>query len=167
MNRPDMLVAHDDRMHEECGIFGIYGHEDASTLVALGLHSLQHRGQESSGIVSYDGSDFYAYRGLGLVDDIFNDAGVIARLKGHYAIGHNRYATTGETLLRNVQPLYADLSFGGFAVAHNGNLTNAMTLRQALVQQGSLFQSTSDTEVIIHLVALSKKQRFMTALSKL
>ncbi len=147
----------DDKLHEECGVFGVFGHEDAATLTALGLHALQHRGQESSGIVSVDGAKYYTHRGLGLVDDIFNDPDVIAKLKGNCAIGHNRYATTGETMLRNVQPLYADLAFGGFTVAHNGNLTNAMTLRSELVTQGSIFQSTSDTEVIIHLVALSRK----------
>ena len=148
----------DDKLKEECGIFGIFNHEDAATLTALGLHALQHRGQESSGIVSNDGSEFYVHRGLGLVDDIFNDQDIIARLKGHYAIGHNRYATTGGTMLRNVQPLYAELSFGGFTVAHNGNLTNALKIREDLVEKGSLFQSTSDTEVIIHLVALSRKR---------
>lgn len=147
----------DDKLHEECGVFGVFGHKDAATLTALGLHALQHRGQESSGIVSVDGAKYYAHRGLGLVDDIFNDPDLIAKLKGNCAIGHNRYATTGETMLRNVQPLYADLAFGGFTVAHNGNLTNAMTLRSELVTQGSIFQSTSDTEVIIHLVALSRK----------
>ncbi len=146
-----------DKMHEECGVFGVYGHEDAATLTALGLHALQHRGQESSGIVSYDGHKFFVHRGLGLVDDIFNDTTIISKLQGHYAIGHNRYATTGETLLRNVQPLYAELSFGGFTVAHNGNLTNAMTIRDELIHRGAIFQCTSDTEVIIHLVALSKK----------
>lgn len=147
----------DDKLHEECGVFGIFGHEDAATLTALGLHALQHRGQESSGIVSVSEKQYFVHRGLGLVDDIFNDTEIIAKLKGPCAIGHNRYATTGETLLRNVQPLYAELSFGGFAVAHNGNLTNAMKLRSELVNQGSIFQCTSDTEVIIHMVALSRK----------
>jgi amidophosphoribosyltransferase len=148
----------DDHFHDECGVFGIWGHKDASTLTALGLHALQHRGQEASGMVSYDGTQFYAHRELGLVDEIFNNNNVIAKLKGHAAIGHNRYATTGETHVRNVQPLYGDLSCGGFAVAHNGNLTNAQTLRNELVSRGSLFQSTTDTEVIIHLVALSIKK---------
>ncbi len=147
----------DDKLHEECGVFGVFGHDDAATLTALGLHALQHRGQESSGIVSEHDKHYFVHRGLGLVDDIFNDPNIIARLKGRCAVGHNRYATTGDTMLRNVQPLYADLSFGGFTVAHNGNLTNAMKLRGELVQQGSIFQSTSDTEVIIHLVALSRK----------
>lgn len=153
------FVSHDDddKLHEECGVFGVFGHDDASTLTALGLHALQHRGQESSGIVSEQNKQYFVHRGLGLVDDIFNDTAIIARLKGRCAVGHNRYATTGDTMLRNVQPLYADLSFGGFTVAHNGNLTNAMKLRSELVNQGSIFQSTSDTEVIIHLVALSQK----------
>ena len=122
-----------------------------------GLHALQHRGQEAAGIVSYDGAHFYTHRALGLVGDNFNSADVIGKLKGTVAVGHNRYSTTGDTLLRNVQPLYGDFSFGGLAVAHNGNLTNAMTLRKQLIDIGCLFQSTSDTEVIIHLVALSKK----------
>ncbi len=147
----------DDKLHEECGVFGVFGHDDASALVALGLHALQHRGQEASGIVSFDGEDFYAHRAQGLVGKGFSDPNVIARLKGYAAIGHNRYSTTGETLARNIQPLYADLSFGGFAVAHNGNLTNTHQLRQELVTQGAIFQSTTDTEVIIHLMALSKK----------
>ncbi len=158
----------DDKMHEECGVFGIFGHEDASTLTALGLHALQHRGQESSGIVSYDDTkgdgQFFVHRGLGLVDDIFNDANVVARLTGRSAIGHNRYATTGETLLRNVQPLYAELAFGGLTVAHNGNLTNAIKIRNELTQRGAIFQCTSDTEVIIHLVALSQKKTVLDRL---
>lgn len=148
----------DDKLHEECGVFGIFGHEDAATLTALGLHALQHRGQESTGIVSVEGDKSFVHKGLGLVDDIFTDPATISKLRGNCAVGHNRYATTGETHLRNVQPLHADLSFGGFTVAHNGNLTNAMKLRTELVSQGSIFQSTSDTEVIIHLVALSKRQ---------
>ncbi|MGE0754176.1 MAG: amidophosphoribosyltransferase [Alphaproteobacteria bacterium] len=147
----------DDKLHEECGIFGIYGHADAAAHTALGLHALQHRGQEASGIVSCDGSIFYTHRALGLVGDNFNSAEVIGKLKGHMAIGHNRYSTTGDTLLRNVQPLHGDFSFGGLAVAHNGNLTNASTLRRQLIEVGCLFQSTSDTEVIVHLIALSKQ----------
>ncbi|NBX03252.1 MAG: amidophosphoribosyltransferase [Alphaproteobacteria bacterium] len=147
----------DDKLHEECGVFGIFGHPEASALTALGLHALQHRGQEAAGIVSFDGNQFYTHRALGLVGDNFNSAGIIGKLKGSVAIGHNRYSTTGDTLLRNVQPLYGDFSFGGLAVAHNGNLTNAMTLRKQLIDVGCLFQSTSDTEVIIHLIALSKQ----------
>jgi amidophosphoribosyltransferase len=154
----------DDKLHEECGVFGIHGHGEASALTALGLHALQHRGQEASGIVTFDGEDFYAHRALGLVDDTFGDADVIEKLKGNIAIGHNRYSTTGGTFLRNVQPFFADLSFGGFAVAHNGNLTNAQSLRQQLVNDGSLFQSTSDTEVILHLMALSKKESLVDKL---
>ncbi len=147
----------DDKLHEECGVFGIFGHAEASAHTALGLHALQHRGQEAAGIVSFDGTQFYTHRALGLVGDNFNSAGIIGKLKGRMAIGHNRYSTTGDTLLRNVQPLYGDFSFGGLAVAHNGNLTNAMTLRRQLIGQGCLFQSTSDTETIIHLIALSKQ----------
>lgn len=161
----------DDKLHEECGVFGIFNHDDASTLTALGLHALQHRGQEASGIVSYDGENFHAHKALGLVDEAFNHGNVISRLKGNCAIGHNRYATTGETHIRNVQPMYGDLDCGGFAVAHNGNLTNAQTLRDALVSKGSLFQSTSDTEVIVHLVALSQQKnieaRVIDALHKI
>ncbi len=160
----------DDKLREECGIFGITGHADASALTALGLHALQHRGQEAAGIVSCDGAQFYTHRALGLVGDNFNSADIINKLKGHMAIGHNRYSTTGDTLLRNVQPLYGDFSFGGLAVAHNGNLTNAMTLRKQLIDVGCLFQSTSDTEVIVHLIALSKQSsiedRLYDALSR-
>lgn len=146
-----------DKFHEECGVFGIYGHPDASAHVALGLHALQHRGQEASGIVSHDGHMFFSHRALGLVGDNFNSPEIMNKLKGHIAIGHNRYSTTGDTLLRNVQPLFGDFSFGGLAIGHNGNLTNAMKLRKHLIDIGCLFQSTSDTEVIIHLIALSKQ----------
>jgi amidophosphoribosyltransferase len=146
----------DDKLKEECGVFGIYGHDDASALAALGLHALQHRGQEAAGIVAYDGEQFNAHRDLGHVGDIFASGNVMKRLAGKSAIGHVRYSTTGETALRNVQPLFADLHYGGFALAHNGNLTNARQLRQELVRNGSLFQSTMDTEVIIHLIATSK-----------
>lgn len=145
----------DDKLHEECGVFGIYGHPDAAAHTALGLHALQHRGQEAAGIVAFDGKRFNSHRCMGLVSDNFNSEKIIRSLPGEAAIGHNRYSTTGETILRNVQPLYADLATGGFAVAHNGNLTNAWTLRKQLVQGGAIFQSTSDTEVIIHLIATS------------
>lgn len=145
----------DDKLKEECGVFGIFGHKDAATLTALGLHAIQHRGQESAGIVTYDGEHFNSHKGLGLVGKVFKKPEVMERLKGDIAIGHNRYSTTGEPSIRNVQPLYADLSFGGFALAHNGNITNAHTLREELVNRGSLFQCTSDTEVIIHLMAVS------------
>ena len=145
----------DDKLHEECGVFGVWNCADAAAVTALGLHALQHRGQEATGIVSYDGSRFHAHKGLGLVGENYSDARVMARLPGSRAVGHNRYATTGETALRNVQPLYADFEFGGFAVAHNGNLTNAASLHRALVRRGCLFQSTSDSEVFIHLIAIS------------
>ncbi len=144
-----------DTLHEECGVFGIWGADSASGFVALGLHALQHRGQEAAGIVSFDGALFHAHRAMGHVAGNFDRAEVVAKLAGRVAIGHNRYSTTGETALRNVQPLFAELSTGGFAIAHNGNLSNAMALRQRLVKRGSIFQSTSDTEVIIHLVATS------------
>jgi amidophosphoribosyltransferase len=146
-----------DRFHEECGVFGIYGHPDAAALTALGLHALQHRGQEAAGIVAYDGQQFSAHRGPGLVSDNFSSKEVIERLPGSAAIGHNRYATTGEVAQRNIQPLFADFEFGGLAICHNGNLTNSYQLRRQLVRRGSLFQSTSDTEVIVHLIATSLK----------
>ena len=146
----------DDKFHEECGVFGVFGHSDAAALAALGLHALQHRGQEAAGIVAYDGKHFNAHRDLGHVGDIFSSENVMSRLAGHAAIGHNRYSTAGGTALRNVQPLFADLSLGGFALAHNGNLTNARHLRRQLVNQGAIFQSTSDTETILHLIATSE-----------
>lgn len=149
----------DDRLREECGVFGVFGNPDAAALTALGLHALQHRGQEAAGIVSYDGKQFHSERRLGLVGDNFNKAEIIHRLKGSMAIGHNRYSTTGEPALKNVQPLYADIDTGGFAVAHNGNLTNGRTLRQELINSGAIFPSTSDTEVVLHLVSRSKKRR--------
>jgi amidophosphoribosyltransferase len=146
----------DDKPHEECGVFGVWDAADAAALTALGLHALQHRGQEAAGIVSLnDDGTFHAHKGLGLVGDNFGDAKVIAGLPGRAAIGHTRYATTGETALRNVQPLYADFEFGGLAVAHNGNLTNAYALKRVLVRRGCLFQSTTDSEVFVHLIAIS------------
>ncbi|ONG45126.1 amidophosphoribosyltransferase [Pseudoroseomonas deserti] len=146
----------DDGFHEECGVFGVWNATDAAALTALGLHALQHRGQEAAGVVTLsEPGKFHAHRGLGLVGDIFGDAKVMAGLKGRCAVGHNRYATTGETALRNVQPLFADFEFGGLAVAHNGNLTNAVTLKRALVRRGCIFQATSDSEVFIHLIAIS------------
>jgi len=147
----------DDKPSEECGLFAIWNSPDAAAHTALGLHALQHRGQESAGIVSFDGERFHNERDLGLVGDIFGDPSVIARLKGSAAVGHVRYSTTGETIKRNIQPLFAELVTGGFAVGHNGNLTNGRTLRRQLVRQGSLFQSTTDTEVIIGLMAASKQ----------
>jgi amidophosphoribosyltransferase len=150
-----------DRLREECGVFGIFGHDDAAALTALGLHALQHRGQEAAGIVTFDGAHFHSERRLGLVGDNFNKADVIGRLRGHIALGHNRYSTTGDTVLRNVQPLFADLDTGGFAVAHNGNLTNALTLRRELISSGAICQSTSDTEVILHLISRSRRRRIV------
>jgi amidophosphoribosyltransferase len=153
-----MLTTHpydDDKLHEECGVFGVHGGDPASALVALGLHALQHRGQEAAGITSWDGEEFHTHRAMGHVAGNFDRDDIIAALPGAVACGHVRYATTGETSLRNIQPLYADLASGGFAVAHNGNISNAMTLKKELVRRGSIFQSTSDTEVIIHLVATS------------
>jgi amidophosphoribosyltransferase len=153
-----------DTLHEECGVFGIFGADQASAHVALGLHSLQHRGQEAAGIVSFDGSHYHAHRAMGHVAGNFDRDDIIVKLAGRVAIGHNRYSTTGETALRNVQPLFAELATGGFAVAHNGNLSNAMKLRGKLVKRGSIFQSTSDTEVIIHLVARSDKEAMLDRL---
>ncbi len=150
-----------DRLREECGVFGIYGHPDAAAITALGLHALQHRGQEAAGIVSYDGQRFHSERRLGLVGDTFSRRDVIDRLPGTMAVGHVRYSTTGETVLRNVQPLFAELNGGGFAVGHNGNLTNGLTLRRALVAEGAMMHSTTDTEVILHLVARSRRGRFI------
>ncbi len=147
----------DDHLREECGVFGIFGVDEASAHTVLGLHALQHRGQEAAGIVAFDGRQFNAHRALGHVADHFSSEKVVKLLTGHAAIGHVRYATTGETVLRNVQPLFADLEFGGFAIGHNGNLTNAYALRQELVRRGSLFQSTTDTEVLTHLMATAPR----------
>jgi amidophosphoribosyltransferase len=149
----------DDRLREECGVFGIFDHPDAAAITALGLHALQHRGQEASGIVSYDGRNFHSERRMGLVGDNFSKADVLARLRGRMAVGHNRYSTTGDALIRNVQPLFCDIDTGGFALAHNGNLTNALSVRRELISSGAICQSTSDTEVILHLFARSKKRR--------
>jgi len=150
-----------DTLREECGVFGVFGHDDAAALTALGLHALQHRGQEAAGIVAFNGERFNSERRLGLVGDHFSNEATIKRLKGRMALGHVRYSTTGETILRNVQPLFAELATGGLAVAHNGNLTNGLTLRRELVAQGAICQSTSDTEVILHLVARSQKPRLV------
>jgi len=146
----------DDKLKEECGVFGIIAKDSAAAMTALGLHALQHRGQEACGIVSYDGEHFHSHHAIGQVGENFNTGPVINRLIGSSAIGHTRYSTTGETALRNVQPLFADFDFGGFALAHNGNLTNAYTLRKSLAKHGCLFRSTSDTEVIIHLMATAR-----------
>src|SRR5882757_2298861 len=150
-----------DRLREECGVFGVFGHPDAAAITALGLHALQHRGQEAAGIVSFDGKRFHSERRMGLVGESFSRREVIDRLPGTSAVGHVRYSTTGETILRNVQPLFAELGGGGFAIGHNGNLTNGLTLRRRLVREGALMQSTTDTEVILHLVARARRSRFI------
>ena len=152
-----------DKLREECGVFGVIGARDAAPIVALGLHALQHRGQEAVGITSFDGEEFYSRRGIGHVAQNFSSGAALSELPGAMAAGHVRYSTTGGSGLRNVQPLFADLASGGFAIAHNGNISNAMNLRRELVGKGSIFQSTSDTEVIIHLVATS---RFPTLLDR-
>jgi amidophosphoribosyltransferase len=144
-----------DKLHDECGVFGIFGHADAPALTALGLHALQHRGQEAAGIVAFDGTHFTAERHPGLVGDVFGKSGHTAKIKGENAIGHVRYSTTGGSIARNIQPMFADVASGGLAIAHNGNLTNARALREELVREGAIFQSTSDTETIIHLAARS------------
>ena len=151
-----MTTPFDDKLHDECGVFGVFGHEDAPALTALGLHALQHRGQEAAGIVAFDGTQFTAERHIGLVGDVFGTQGHAAHLQGPHAIGHVRYSTSGGSVARNVQPLFADLAGGGLAIAHNGNLTNARTLRNELVRDGAIFHSTSDTEVMIHLTARSE-----------
>ena len=153
-----------DKLREECGIFGISNHQDASALVALGLHALQHRGQEGCGIVSFDGKNYHSEKRQGLVGDHFTDHSIIKRLPGKFAIGHNRYSTTGETSLRNIQPFFADLHMGGLSIAHNGNLTNAMILRENLVKEGAIFRTTSDTETIVQLIAKSKREKFIDKL---
>ena len=152
--------AEGDAFRDECGVFGIFGRQDAAAIVTLGLHALQHRGQEAAGIVSYDGQQFHVERHVGLISDNFTNPSVIARLPGSRAIGHTRYSTTGGAGLRNVQPLFAELADGGFAVAHNGNITNALTIQRRLQQDGAIFSSTSDTETIMHLVATSREKDF-------
>ncbi|MEM9280002.1 MAG: class II glutamine amidotransferase, partial [Pseudomonadota bacterium] len=151
----------DDKLHEECGVFGVFGHEDAAALTTLGLHALQHRGQEGAGIVSFDGKQFHAERHRGLIGDTFTKPSVLNRLKGDRAIGHTRYSTTGGDDIRNIQPFFAEFSGGGFAVAHNGNLTNALKLRRDLQRKGAIFHSTSDTETLLHLLAMSKEATFV------
>ena len=153
-----------DKLREECGIFGISNHEDAAALVALGLHALQHRGQEGCGIVSYDSKNFHSEKRQGLVGDHFTKSNVISKLPGKSAIGHNRYSTTGETSLRNIQPFFADLHLGGLSIAHNGNLTNALMLRERLVKEGAIFRTTSDTETIVQLIAKSKRDKMVDKL---
>ena len=151
----------DDIPRLECGVFGVYGVDDAAAVTALGLHALQHRGQEACGIAAFDGAKFHTERHLGLVGDAFTSSDLVERLPGRGAIGHTRYSTAGGSFLRNVQPMFADLDSGGIALAHNGNLTNFLALRTELVSQGAIFQSTSDSEVILHLIARSRKARIM------
>jgi len=148
-----------DRLKEECGVFGIFDNKDAAALTALGLHALQHRGQEGCGIVTFDGKNFYAERRLGLVGDNFTKGKVLEKLPGTCAIGHNRYSTAGNNLIKNVQPFFADLHTGGISIAHNGNLSNALHLRKEMVKNGSIFQTTSDTETIVQLIAKSKRSK--------
>ena len=149
----------DPKLKEECGVFGISNVKDASALTALGLHALQHRGQEGCGIVSFDGEKYYSEKRFGLVGDNFNKEKVLNNLKGNYAIGHNRYSTTGNNILRNIQPFFADTNAGGIGVAHNGNLTNSISLRKKLVNEGAIFYTTSDTETIVQLIARSKRSK--------
>ena len=144
-----------------CGVFGVFDIEEASVLTTLGLHSLQHRGQEGAGIVTFDGTKFHAVRKEGLVGDNFNRASTIDKLPGRNAVGHVRYSTTGESNIENIQPLFANLAAGGFACAHNGNLTNTSSLKKQLVETGSIFHTTSDTEVILQLVARSSKRKII------
>jgi len=149
------------KIREECGVFGIYNSQDASTLTALGLHALQHRGQEGCGIVSFDGKNFHSEKRNGLVGDNFTNKDVLKKLPGNCAIGHNRYSTTGETSLRNIQPFFADLYGGGISIAHNGNLTNAIQLRENLVKEGAIFRTTTDTETIVQLIAKSHRAKMV------
>ncbi|MDB2414334.1 amidophosphoribosyltransferase [Rickettsiales bacterium] len=148
-----MKTPFDDSLKEECGVFGIYGSEDSAAHTALGLHALQHRGQEAAGVVTYDSGRFYSHKALGHVGDNFNSEKVIESLQGDCAIGHVRYSTSGDKHDRNIQPVFAEFSFGGMAIAHNGNLTNSQTLRKQLIHDGAIFQSTMDTEIFIHLIA--------------
>jgi len=150
-----------DRLNEECGVFGIYNNKDAAALTALGLHALQHRGQEGCGIITFNGKNFYAEKRLGLVGDNFTKGKVIKKLPGSYAIGHNRYSTSGNNLIKNIQPFFAELHDGGIGIAHNGNLSNARYLREKLVKNGSIFQTTSDTETIVQLIAKSKRSNII------
>jgi amidophosphoribosyltransferase len=161
----------DDAPRLECGVFGVYDVNAAAAITALGLHALQHRGQEACGIASFDGQRFHTERHMGHVGDAFAGPDLVDRLPGHSAIGHTRYSTAGGSFIRNVQPMFADLEYGGVALAHNGNLTNFLSLREQLVSEGAIFQSTSDSEVILHLLARSRKakfvDRFIDALAKI
>ena len=160
-----MYCKYTDRIKDECGVFGIFGTEEASVLTTLGLHSLQHRGQEGAGIVSFDGQSFYSVRKQGLVGDNFNNTDILSQLPGKTAIGHVRYSTTGESKPENLQPLFANLAMGGFACAHNGNLTNTFSIKKQLVESGSIFQTSSDTEIILQLVARSRKKKLIDKLT--
>lgn len=164
------MLESDDQLREKCGVFGIFGHSEATILTALGLHALQHRGQEACGITSFDG-EFYSERHLGLVGDNFASRELPERLPGFAAIGHNRYSTQGKTVRRNIQPIYADLASGGIAMAHNGNITNSRSIREKLIQEGAIFQTTMDTEVVLQLLARSSQKRmtdrFIDAVSKI
>jgi len=153
------LKIFDPKLNEECGIFGISNTKDASALTALGLHALQHRGQEGCGIVTFNGKQYFSEKRFGLVGDNFNKEKILRKLQGDYAIGHNRYSTTGENTLRNIQPFFADTNAGGIGVAHNGNLTNSISLRKKLVDEGAIFYTTSDTETIVQLIAKSKRAK--------
>jgi len=153
------LMNFNPKIKEECGVFGISNTKDASALTALGLHALQHRGQEGCGIVTFDGNHYFSEKRFGLVGDNFNKEKVLKKLQGNYAIGHNRYSTTGENTLRNIQPFFADTNAGGIGVAHNGNLTNSILLRKKLVEEGAIFYTTSDTETIVQLIAKSKRKK--------
>ena len=149
------------KIREECGVFGVYNYQDASALTALGLHALQHRGQEGCGIVSFDGKNFHSEKRNGFVGDNFTNKEVLKKLPGNFALGHNRYSTTGETSLRNIQPFFADLYGGGISIAHNGNLTNAIKLREKLVKDGAIFRTTTDTETIVQLIAKSNRGKIV------
>ncbi len=174
MSTPDSLPwrdPDDDTPRLECGVFGVFGAEDAAAVAALGLHALQHRGQEACGIATFDGQRFHTERHVGHVGDAFTGADLVDRLPGPAAIGHTRYSTAGGSFIRNVQPMFADLQAGGVALAHNGNLTNFLHLRERLVEEGAIFQSTSDSEVILHLIARSRRakvvDRFIDALTQI
>ena len=159
----DLLAFTDDRFHDHCGVFGVYGHPEAANLTYLGLYALQHRGQESAGIVSSTGNDLHIHRAMGEVEEIFSPA-VLTQLPGSSAIGHTRYSTAGDKALLNAQPILVDCSKGKIAVGHNGNLTNAGEWRRRLEHRGSIFQTNSDTEVIVHLIARSQARNFSAAL---
>ncbi len=164
IRKKKLKIFNKDKLREECGVFGISNYEDSSAIVALGLHALQHRGQEGCGIVSFDGKNYHSEKRQGLVGDHFTNPDTIKKLPGNFAIGHNRYSTTGETSLRNIQPFFADLHMGGLSIAHNGNLTNALLLRNTLVKDGAIFRTTSDTETIVQLIARSKREKFIDKL---